>query len=181
MTHGYQRYMEWEQQQLKSEWFAQLMANMLPRWNWQLCTDADKQKAGIDVQLERKNQDEVPPWDRRTYTIDAKFRRKHYDDFLVEIRHTGPTVNMLGWGLRGLACDWMLYITLESRQATLFSWELWWRWWLRNRNELAAKYPLQQAKNRSYTTEFVSLPWSLFDKEVPLVRHELVGYTEPVP
>lgn len=179
--HGYSNYMEWEQQQLKSEWFNQLLVQLFPRWNFQLCTDPQRQKNGIDVIMTRQNADEVPPWDRRDYTLDAKFRRKHYDDFLVEIRHSGPTVSMQGWGIRGLACDYLLYVTLESQQAVLFSWELWWRWWLRERNVLAPRYPLQQAKNRSYVTEFVSLPWSLFEKEVPLVRASLVGYTEPVP
>jgi len=181
MIHGYSAYMQWEQQQLKAPWFNDLIAELFPQWNYELCSDPQRQKDGVDLLLTRKQPEEVAPWDRREYTLDAKFRRKHYDDFLVEIRHVGPTVQMLGWGLRGLACDYLLYVTLESRQAVLFSWELWWRWWLRERNALSTQYPLQQAKNRSYTTYFVSLPWRLFEEEVPLVRKELVGYTEPVP
>lgn len=174
--HGYDAYMAWEQEQLKSPWFGNLMATLFPNMDYALCNDPQKQKDGIDVLLTHKRPDQFAPWDRREFKLDAKFRRKHYDDFLVEIRHQGPTVNMMGWGMRGLACDYLLYITLETHAYTLMEWPAWWSWWIRNRHELSTQYPLKQAKNRSYTTYFVNLPWELFAADVPLVK----GYTNDV-
>lgn len=179
-VHGYGAYMQWEQQQLTAPWFMATVRELFPEKNGQLCTDPTRQKSGIDVLLTNRNPEDVPPWDRREFTLDAKFRRKAYNDFIVEIKHEGPTVNMLGWGLRGLACDYMLYVVLATAQATLIHWPQWWRWWLSHRHELSVKYPLQQAKNRSYTTHFVTLPWSLF-ADVPMRTIPLVGYTGATP
>lgn len=180
-VHGYGAYMAWEQEQLRSQWFADTVAMFFPAMIASLCDDPARQKAGIDVILTPRLPDQVPPWDRQGKTLDAKFRKKAYDDFIVEIRHDGPTVNMLGWGLRGMACDYLLYVTLENAQAVLMDWNRWWRWWLAHRSELSTRYPLQQARNRTYVTSFVTLPWSLFEGEVPLVRKPLVGYTDRVP
>ena len=181
LIHGYTTYMEWEQKQLMAPWFSATVTSLFPNMNHTLCADPARQKNGVDLVLRHKHEDQVPPWDRREYTLDAKFRRKTYPDFIVEIRHSGPTVAMLGWGLRGLTVDYLLYVQLATAEAVLIKWESWWRWWLRERNQMANRYPMQRAENRSYTTYFAAIPWHEFEADVPMVRTTLVGYTERVP
>ena len=168
-THGYGQYMAWEQQQLQSDWFRKLTDRAWPNHSVEICDDPEMQKAGVDLLVHRPEHmvNEIPPWDRQARKVDCKFRRTNIEqDFLVEIRHIGPTVDMEGWGLRGLGVHYLMYVSTQTQSARLMDWVQWWRWWLANRNELSKSFPLSQAKNRTYVTYFVCLPWSLFDSQV---------------
>ena len=169
-VHGYSAYMQWEQEQLKAEWFMTLMRELFPRYDVELCHDPAMQKMGVDLLIKPMPEmlELIPPWDRKETRIDAKFRRKHYEDFIVELRHLGPTVNMEGWGLRGLAVNYLAYTSVERQEIVLIDWPKWWGWWLRERHRLAQQYPIKEAVNQTYRTAFVTLPWAEFEAEVPL-------------
>lgn len=125
------------------------------------------QKNGVDRVLFLGNGKQI--------TVDEKFRKKDYGDFLCEEwsvwRGDGRVDNAIGWTLDpSKTCDRIAWIIVPTRRACLLPYDLLRTTCTANleryktlrtpRGRLVCRYPLD-AENPGYRTRNISIPWSL--------------------
>lgn len=137
------------------------------------CNHVESQKRGIDriITLE----------DGQQYTIEEKVRYKDYNDIALE-RWSSFEDKTLGWCLKDLDCDYVLYLFWNSGRYFLFPFEKLRQSLTDNLLEWENNYKILQTRNKGvrshYTTVSVCVPIPVLIDIIPEIRMGVVSRGE---
>ena len=130
------------------------------------CMHAEAQKRGIDRIITLS--------DGHQHTIEEKIRYKDYNDIALE-RWSSFEDKSLGWCLKELDCDYVLYLFWNSGRYFLIPFEKLRQSLMDNILEWENNYKILQTRNRGvrsmYTTVSVCVPTSVLIDVIPEIRY----------
>lgn len=114
-----------------------------------VCKDGWAQRGGIDRLITTAS--------GRVWKVDEKVRRETWPDILLETK-SDVARNAPGWIVKDLACDFIAYAFLPSRECYLLPVQPLQRAWRQHGHIWLGEYGTREAKNNGWKTENCPVP-----------------------
>ena len=160
-----------ERQNSESEIWDDIYFDLFPDMiGFKRCLSVEKQKQGVDRIVSFS--------DDREYTIEEKIRYKEYDDVALE-RWSSFEDKSLGWTLKDLKCDYVLYLFWYSGRFFLIPFQDLRKALIENLFEWENNYKILQTRNKGvrsiYTTVSVCVAIFVLKECIPSIRQGVVN------